>query len=84
MQSETLKEGAKPWSKDGCSESVSSGLLAEKDDTVTSVRIDQFILFMQQSCAWPCYRKPDDRSEPLTFDEVMSLKREFISELNNS
>ena len=65
-------------------ESDLSDLLAVNVDKTAGVIITQFMLFMQQKSIWPCHQFIGDDPQPLTPDEAMKLKREYVELLKDS
>ena len=65
-------------------ESDLSTLLAVNADKTAGVIITQFMLFMQQKSIWPCHQFIGDDPQPLTPDEAMKLKREYVELLKDS
>jgi len=61
-----------------------SALLAVNADKTVGVIITQFMLFMQQEGIWPCHQFIGDDPQPLTPDEAMKLKREYVELLKGS
>ena len=61
-----------------------SDLLAVNADKTAGVIITQFMLFMQQKSIWPCHQFIGDDPQPLTPDEAMKLKREYVELLKDS
>ena len=65
-------------------ESDLSALLAASASKEAGVIITQFIMFMQQNSIWPCHQFIGDDPQPLTPDEAMKLKREYVELLKGS
>ena len=52
-------------------------------DEYAGVIITQFLLHMQSNSVWPCLQFIGDDPQPLTGDEVMALKDEYIKILTD-
>lgn len=55
--------------------------IEEQSQTSHGMIITQFTLYLQQKSIWPCYQFIGDDPQPLTPDELMKLKRDYVKEL---
>lgn len=69
--------------KHDLAKSDESALLAVNADKAGLI-ITQFMLFMQQKSIWPCHQFIGDDPQPITTDEAMKLKREYVELLKDS